>query len=176
MSNSIARIASICALVAVTASCSSGSRSSRPAPVPAPQPAASPQPTVVVAPSATTPTAAPATADRKALGVPPGHLPPPGSCRLWFPARPPGQQPKAGDCSTIQRQAPAGSWVLYRPQNDAKVVHSRVIDAKRPGAVVTVRVYDVKRGTYIRDERPAAEQPKQEDKPKPGRGRSGGQT
>jgi hypothetical protein len=30
--------------------------------------------------------------------VPPGHLPPPGECRLWFPDRPPGQQPPPGRC------------------------------------------------------------------------------
>ena len=26
-------------------------------------------------------------------GIPPGHMPPPGEGRLWFPDRPPGQQP-----------------------------------------------------------------------------------
>jgi len=25
--------------------------------------------------------------------IPPGHMPPPGKCRIWYPNRPPGQQP-----------------------------------------------------------------------------------
>ena len=33
-----------------------------------------------------------------AYSVPPGHLPPPGSCRVWYPDRPPGQQPPPGPC------------------------------------------------------------------------------
>lgn len=32
------------------------------------------------------------------LGIPNGHLPPPGSCRVWFPDRPAGQQPPPGPC------------------------------------------------------------------------------
>lgn len=41
--------------------------------------------------------AAPAAA-AAAPEVPPGHLPPPGSCRVWFPDRPPGHQPPPGPC------------------------------------------------------------------------------
>ena len=32
------------------------------------------------------------------LGIPPGHMPPPGACRIWYPDRPPGQQPPPGRC------------------------------------------------------------------------------
>lgn len=92
--------------------------------------------------------------DRARLRVPPGHLPPPGECRLWFPDRPPGHQPPPGRCSRIERDAPPGSWVLYRPSRDRKVVHARVIDSRRAGMVVAVRVYDAQRGTYLRVERP----------------------
>ena len=28
------------------------------------------------------------------LGIPPGHLPPPGMCRVWMPDQPPGQRPR----------------------------------------------------------------------------------
>ena len=91
--------------------------------------------------------------DRSQLRVPPGHLPRAGQCRVWFRGRPPGQQPQAGSCKGIERVAPAGTWILYRPTNDKKVVHARVIDPKRPGVVVVVRVYDVKRGTYLGQER-----------------------
>lgn len=30
--------------------------------------------------------------------IPPGHYPPPGYCRAWFPGRPPGQQPMPTPC------------------------------------------------------------------------------
>jgi len=45
--------------------------------------------------------------------IPPGHLPPPGSCRIWYPGRPPGHQPPPGDCYTLQYQVPPGA-VLVR--------------------------------------------------------------
>jgi hypothetical protein len=91
--------------------------------------------------------------DRSQLRVPPGHLPRAGECRVWFPGRPPGRQPRAGSCRGIERIAPAGSWILYRPVNDRRVVHARVIDPKRDGVVVVVRVYDADRGTYLGQER-----------------------
>lgn len=92
--------------------------------------------------------------DRSRLHVPPGHYPRPGQCRVWFPGRPPGHQPRAGSCSAIERTAPAGSWILYRPTSDKRVVHARVIDPKHDGVVVVVRIYDADRGTYIGRERP----------------------
>jgi hypothetical protein len=85
------------------------------------------------------------------LGIPPGHLPPPGMCRVWFPGQPPGHQPRARSCDRIERAAPAGSWIVYRPSEDRKVVHVRVVDDRRPGVVVRLRVYDVKLGTLIRE-------------------------
>jgi hypothetical protein len=36
--------------------------------------------------------------------VPPGHLPPPGQCRVWIDGVPPGHQPAVTDCATAQRQ------------------------------------------------------------------------
>jgi hypothetical protein len=30
--------------------------------------------------------------------IPPGHLPPPGECRVWLPGLPPGHQPPPGRC------------------------------------------------------------------------------
>src|SRR5918992_3357447 len=41
--------------------------------------------------------------------IPPGHMPPPGSCRIWFPDRPPGQQPPPGDCYELQHRIPPGA-------------------------------------------------------------------
>jgi len=38
-------------------------------------------------------------------GVPPGHLPPPGSCRVWYEGVPPGHQPPPTDCYRAHREA-----------------------------------------------------------------------
>ena len=44
--------------------------------------------------------------------IPPGHMPPPGECRIWFPGRPPGQQPPPGPCSELRHQVPAGAILV----------------------------------------------------------------
>lgn len=44
--------------------------------------------------------------------VPPGHMPPPGACRIWFPGRPPGHQPPPGNCARLQRQVPPGAVLV----------------------------------------------------------------
>ena len=49
----------------------------------------------------------------RAYEIPPGHMPPPGECRVWFPDRPPGQQPPPGNCADLQRRVPSGA-VLVR--------------------------------------------------------------
>ena len=48
-------------------------------------------------------------------GIPPGHLPPPGECRVWYEGRPPGQQPPPVDCREAERVAARGrnSRVIY---------------------------------------------------------------
>lgn len=83
------------------------------------------------------------------LNVPPGHLPSPGRCRVWMPGEPPGQQAHSTTCAGIERHAPAGSWILYRPADDKKVVHVRVVDRRRPGVIVRRQVYDVQRGALL---------------------------
>jgi len=85
------------------------------------------------------------------LSVPPGQLPPPGLCRVWFPGRPPGRQPKARPCAEVESGAPAGAWVLYRPSQDRTVVHVRYVDDRRAGVVVWIRVFDASSGAFIRD-------------------------
>ncbi len=40
---------------------------------------------------------------RRAVRVPPGHMPRPGYCRLWYPGRPPGHQPRARPCEQLFR-------------------------------------------------------------------------
>ena len=44
--------------------------------------------------------------------IPPGHMPPPGSCRIWFPDRPPGQQPPPGPCGALRWQVPPGALLV----------------------------------------------------------------
>ena len=38
----------------------------------------------------------------QAQGIPPGHLPPPGQCRVWIDGRPPGQQPPPSSCRSAE--------------------------------------------------------------------------
>lgn len=103
-----------------------------------------------------TPTPRPEPAARRSpstaasLGIPPGHLPSPGMCRVWVPGQPPGHQDKARSCSNIERTAPAGSWIVERPGKDRKVVHVRVVDERRPGVVVRMRVYELRDGKLVR--------------------------
>ncbi|HEX6309637.1 MAG TPA: hypothetical protein VFZ69_15790 [Longimicrobiales bacterium] len=48
-------------------------------------------------------------------GVPPGHYPKPGQCRLWYSGKPPGQQPRPTSCSSLvgRGRVPSGAFILY---------------------------------------------------------------
>jgi hypothetical protein len=41
----------------------------------------------------------------RAQGIPPGHLPPAGECRVWYDGRPPGHQPPPTSCREAERVA-----------------------------------------------------------------------
>jgi len=89
-------------------------------------------------------------ADRQGpLGIPEGHLPPPGECRVWYPGRPPGQQPAPSSCAEAEANAPPGTWILYRPPEDSRVVHARVLDPARRGVIIRIDLFDAERGTYL---------------------------
>jgi len=90
------------------------------------------------------------------LGVPPGHLPKRGECRVWIPGVPPGQQPrpKSRSCAGIAAVAPAGSWILYRPTADRKIVHARIVDEQRAGVIVRIRIFEAETGRFVREENP----------------------
>jgi hypothetical protein len=62
-----------------------------------------PAPPVVVSPGMHDP----------ALHIPPGHMPAPGQCRIWFADRPPGQQPPPGDCDELQQRVPPGAYLVH---------------------------------------------------------------
>jgi hypothetical protein len=83
-------------------------------------------------------------------------LPEPGECRVWIPGTPPGQQPKpkSRPCPGIAPFAPAGSWIIYRPADDKKVVHIREVDSRRPGTVVRIRIFDIETHRLLREETP----------------------
>ena len=85
------------------------------------------------------------------LAIPPGHLPPPGHCRIWIPGRPPGHQSPPGRCSILQAEVPMGAWLLYRPSHDRKHVEVSVYNVERPLLVVSVRLYEASTGRYVRD-------------------------
>ncbi|MCW9708280.1 hypothetical protein J6I44_15545 [Aliifodinibius sp. 1BSP15-2V2] len=48
----------------------------------------------------------------RAPRIPPGHMPPPGSCRIWYPNTPPGHQPPPGDCYQLSQRVPPEAWLI----------------------------------------------------------------
>jgi hypothetical protein len=64
-------------------------------------------------------------ASYKTLNIPPGHLPPPGQCKIWYPGKPPGQQGPPMSCDVAFRQAPGDAWVISREQSDSKILQVR---------------------------------------------------
>jgi hypothetical protein len=89
------------------------------------------------------------------FGIPPGHLPPPGQCRVWIPGQPPGKQKKnypAGDCAVVSAEVPAGGWLVYRPGDDKKEVVVREYDSERE--VISVKVFDIVTGAFLREVNP----------------------
>ena len=72
----------------------------------------------------------------RALNIPPGHLPPPGQCRVWYPGKPPGHQPPPTSCESALTSAGMDSWVLYRDSDDAKTLE--VKERKRNGPTVEI--------------------------------------
>ncbi len=86
------------------------------------------------------------------LGIPPGHLPEPGSCRVWVPGRAPGQQKDnaAGDCSWVATQVPRGGWLVWRPGTDRKEVVVREYGSNH--RTLWTRVYDLVTGELLHED------------------------
>lgn len=89
------------------------------------------------------------TDDKSPLGIPMAQLPAPGQCRLWYVGKPAREQPRGGSCAQIEPSAPPESHILYRPPQDPRLVHVRIVDPDQMGLVTQVRVYDAERGTYL---------------------------
>lgn len=53
---------------------------------------------------------------RTSDGVPRGHLPPAGMCRIWIDGVPPGRQPAPTDCQTAVSTRPANARVIWGDQ------------------------------------------------------------
>ncbi|MFC1639503.1 hypothetical protein ACFL3B_01915 [Gemmatimonadota bacterium] len=84
------------------------------------------------------------------LGIPPGHLPGPGECRVWVQGTPPGLQARARSCNGILATAPVGSWILYRPAQYQRQVRVRYLHANQQ-MVIAVRAFDSETGAYLHD-------------------------
>jgi hypothetical protein len=130
----------IVGVVVTAAACSSSSGNSPP----------EPRPSVRSAPVSSG-TVRTSTSTAATLGIPPGHLPPPGECRIWVPGTPPGHQRDAGNCSTLERQVPQGAWLIHRPSKDKKVVNVWVYDSAASLPTV-LRVFDAVTGVLIGEE------------------------
>lgn len=73
---------------------------------------------------------------------------------MWIPGTPPGHQPgpKSRSCTSIA--APAGSWIVYRPTDNKKLVQLREVDAHRAGSIVRIRIFDIETHRLVREEKP----------------------
>lgn len=72
-------------------------------------------------------TASPALAQgrgRNAQGIPPGHLPPEGLCRVWYDGVPPGRQPRPTNCYQAERVASR--------DRDARVIYGSGVRQNAP--------------------------------------------
>jgi len=88
------------------------------------------------------------------LGIPPGHLPPPGQCRVWFPGRPPGRQPRPGNCIDVEHHVRPGAWLVRRSYDDPKHIKVMVYSHERPLSVLVVRYYLAESGKFAYEEHP----------------------
>lgn len=91
-------------------------------------------------------------AKRGPLNIPPGHLPPPGMCKIWFPNTPPGRQSKrSGNCKTLQRRVPEGAWLIRHPSGrGSNTVDVSVYEKTSSGSLsLKIRTYNFETGIFI---------------------------
>ena len=73
---------------------------------------------------------------RELAGVPRGHYPPPGECRVWYPNRPAGQQPPPTSCDRLAggRLEP-GAFILHGDRAYDADYNWQEENRRRPGTV-----------------------------------------
>jgi hypothetical protein len=84
-----------------------------------------------------------------ATRIPNGHLPPPGECRIWYPDKPAGHQPPPFKCGQADGRVEPGGW-LISPGPQPQEVKVAVYDARRPGIVIDIGIFDARTGSMIR--------------------------
>lgn len=80
------------------------------------------------------------------LNIPPGHYPPPGQCRVWYPDRPPGHQPPPGNCGP----PPPGAWLIRHPHDHPGHVHVTAYEPRHPRRVLAVGEFEIDSGAFVR--------------------------
>jgi hypothetical protein len=84
------------------------------------------------------------------LGIPKGHYPPPGECRVWYPDRSAGHQPPPGPCHRLRTEVPPGAWLIRHPDDDPEHVHVVVYDNRRPGTIFVTGEFKIATGVFVR--------------------------
>ena len=74
----------------------------------------------------------------RALGIPKGHLPPPGECKIWIPGKPAGQQGPPTSCNNAYANVPLGGWVITHEGERYKV---NIFNRRKRSVVDEVRYY-----------------------------------
>lgn len=98
-------------------------------------------------------------------GIPAGHRPPPGMCRIWVDGVPAGQQPAATDCATALRTRPSNGRVIF---GDEKRDSRRPVEALLPKDWKDRR--SEPRRPEVRRDEPRREEPRRtEPRPEPRR-------
>jgi hypothetical protein len=73
----------------------------------------------------------------RSVHVPPGHYPPAGQCRIWYPGVSPGHQPPPARCDRLRR-LPRGAFLLYGGRAWDSGYDWRAYDRRHRGSVPRV--------------------------------------
>lgn len=92
----------------------------------------------------------------KSQGIPPGHMPAAGQCRVWYDGVPPGRQPAATNCRQAERIAArdANARVIYGddryndPYGTGRVYEDDRYEDRRGSNGATSGVIDILRNRY----------------------------